>query len=127
MPIPSCAPSSTGCRWWRTARPTGCRRTKDGLRRIAAFSGFSSLDAFSAALTACFNRVAHHYGRLFESAPDLSGEGGNLVFTGTEDDPETTRTLREMGFTNPAGISALIRGWHHGHRRATRSERRASC
>lgn len=96
---------------------------EDGLRRIAAFSGFDSLDAFSAALTACFNRVAHHYGRLFESAPDLSGEGGNLVFTGTEDDPETTRTLREMGFTNPAGISAMIRGWHHGHRRATRSER----
>ncbi|MFT8242962.1 bifunctional [glutamine synthetase] adenylyltransferase/[glutamine synthetase]-adenylyl-L-tyrosine phosphorylase [Roseomonas sp. BN140053] len=102
----------------------------EGLARIASFCGFGmgdgngGVEAFSAALTGHLNRVARHYGKLFESAPDLTGDaGGSLVFTGTEDDPDTLRTLGEMGYRNPAGVSATIRGWHHGHRRATRSER----
>ncbi|UFN47173.1 bifunctional [glutamine synthetase] adenylyltransferase/[glutamine synthetase]-adenylyl-L-tyrosine phosphorylase [Roseomonas sp. OT10] len=96
----------------------------DGLARIASFCGFDGVESFGAVLMGHFQRVARHYGKLFESAPDLSGEaGGNLVFTGTEDDPATLETLKGMGFTNPSGVSAAVRGWHHGHRRATRSER----
>ncbi len=33
---------------------------------------------------------------------DLTSDEGNLVFTGTTDDPETLTTLRRMGFTDPA-------------------------
>ena len=96
----------------------------EALARIASFAGFDGVESFSAVLTGHLNRVARHYAKLFESAPDLSADsGGNLVFTGTEDDPATLATLTEMGFANPSGVSARVRGWHHGHRRATRSER----
>ncbi len=52
-----------------------------------------------------------------------SGVGGNLVFTGTADDPDTLHTLSGLGFKDPSAISARIRAWHHGHIRATRSTR----
>jgi glutamate-ammonia-ligase adenylyltransferase len=98
----------------------------EGLARIASFMGFPSFEAFSAALTAHFSRVEKHYAGFFEEAPDLSGTDGiegSLVFTGVEDDPATLATLRHMGFQNPSAIAAMIRGWHHGRTRATRSER----
>jgi len=100
----------------------------DGLARIASFMGFEGFDAFAAALEAHLRRVAAQYSRQFEAAPSLSldtgeGGGGNLVFTGTEDDPATLGTLAGMGYARPAGVSATVRGWHHGRRRATRSER----
>ncbi|WP_043831346.1 bifunctional [glutamine synthetase] adenylyltransferase/[glutamine synthetase]-adenylyl-L-tyrosine phosphorylase [Muricoccus aerilatus] len=101
----------------------------DGLTRIASFMGFDSTEAFSAALTGHLRRVAGQYSRQFEAGPPLSlppgegFEGGNLVFTGPENDPATLETLHAMGFANPTGISAMIRAWHHGHRRGTRSSR----
>jgi len=55
-------------------------------------------------------------------APSLSGPG-NLVFTGVEDDAETLRTLSWLGFAEPATVAALVRSWHHGRLRATRSQR----
>ena len=58
-------------------------------------------------------RVEDHYAELFEEAPTLSGPG-SLVFTGTENDPDTVRTLGELGFKEGASISARIRGWHAG-------------
>ena len=62
------------------------------------------------------------YAELFEEQPDLSG-AGNLVFTGTEDDPETLQTLERLGFSDGAAVARRIRGWHHGRYRATRSTR----
>ena len=67
--------------------------------------------------------MTSEYARLFEQAESLSGDAGNLVFTGGEDDPETLETLSNMGFKRPADISAIIRGWHAGRMAATRSER----
>jgi glutamate-ammonia-ligase adenylyltransferase len=97
----------------------------EGLARIASFLGFESAEVFAAAFTAHLTRVERHYGGLFEAAPDLGGggDGGNLVFTGVEDDPATIATLTAMGYRNPGGIAAIVRGWHHGRPRATRSER----
>ena len=94
----------------------------DGLARIAAFLGYRSRAAFEIELRRQLDTVRTRYGALFEEAPSLSG-AGNLVFTGAEDDPETIKTLKAMGFGNAAGISAVIRGWHHGRLRATRSVR----
>ncbi len=103
----------------------------EGLARIASFSGYGpeagGAEGFAAALRGHLGRVAAHYGRLFEAAPALSAAeacgGGSLVFTGTGDDPDTVATLAGMGYADPSAVSATVRGWHHGHRRATRSER----
>jgi glutamate-ammonia-ligase adenylyltransferase len=94
----------------------------DAFARIARFLGFASREAFEVELRRQLGTVEDHYARLFEEAPSLSGPG-NLVFTGADDDPETIRTLKHMGFRNASGVSAVIRGWHHGRLRATRSVR----
>ncbi len=97
----------------------------EGLARIASFLGYDGAAAFGAALTAHLGRVERHYARLFEAEPTLASSetGGNLVFTGVEDDPGTIATLRSMGYENPSGVAAMVRGWHHGRPRAIRSER----
>ena len=97
----------------------------EGVARIASFLGFADAEAFRSAFVAHMAMVERHYGRMFESEPTLGAEAieGSLVFTGVEDDPGTIATLRAMGFANPSGVAALVRGWHHGHTRATRSER----
>jgi glutamate-ammonia-ligase adenylyltransferase len=98
-------------------------KSADGLAHIAAFLGFSGVDAFSAALRRELETVQGHYARLFERAPPLAATGGSLVFTGVDDDPETLQTLAGMGFTDAHHVARAIRGWHHGRIRATRSER----
>ncbi|MBR0680600.1 bifunctional [glutamine synthetase] adenylyltransferase/[glutamine synthetase]-adenylyl-L-tyrosine phosphorylase [Roseomonas eburnea] len=97
----------------------------EGVARIASFLGFPDAEAFRTAFTEHMAKVEHHYGRMFEAEPTLASEEvkGSLVFTGVDDDPATIATLRAMGYTNPAGVAAMVRGWHHGHARAIRSER----
>jgi glutamate-ammonia-ligase adenylyltransferase len=95
----------------------------EGFAAFARFAGFPTTDAFAADFTAHLQGVTAEYAQLFEQAESLSGEGGNLVFTGGEDDPETLETLSNMGFRRPADISAIIRGWHAGRMAATRSAR----
>ncbi len=94
----------------------------EGVREIAAFLGHDDVTAFESELLAQLRVVEDHYARLFEEAPDLSGPG-NLVFTGGEIDPGTDTTLREMGFSDGSRVFHLVRGWHHGRYRATRSTR----
>ena len=95
------------------------------LARIASFMGYPDTASFAEALTAHQRRVQGHYSHLFEAAPRLTAPeaAGNLVFTGVEDDPETLQSLRGLGFREPSSIAAMVRGWHHGRPRATRSER----
>ena len=76
----------------------------------------------STAIIKVLKRVERRYARLFEEAPSLSGPG-NLVFTGTEDDPGTIETLIKLGYRDASMVCATVRGWHHGRYRATRSER----
>jgi len=93
------------------------------LAHTACFMGFADVASFSAALTAHLTAVQGHYARLFERSAPLGGEGGSLVFTGVEDDPETLGTLAEMGFRDGPHVSGAVRGWHHGRIRAMRSAR----
>ena len=94
-----------------------------GLDHVATFIGFADRTAFDNTLLQHLTRVREHYGGLFEDAPALSGESGNLVFTGTDDDPDTLETLTEMGFRDAKMVSDAFRRWHHGRYRATRSTR----
>jgi glutamate-ammonia-ligase adenylyltransferase len=94
----------------------------DQIERFAAFMGYPDGAALTEALRAQLEQVERHYAALFESSIDLGG-GRALVFTGTDDDPETLATLAEMGFAKPSPIAARIRAWHHGHVRATRDAR----
>ena len=92
------------------------------LEEFARFSGFETAAELGAALVRQLRGVERIYAELFEEQPDLSGPG-NLVFTGTEADPETVKTLERLGFSDGAAVSAAIRAWHHGRYRATRSTR----
>ncbi len=98
-------------------------KTTDGLDQVARFTGFEDTHAFEEAMRARLVMVQSHYARLFESEAPLASKKGNLVFTGVEEDPETLATLERMGFERSPDISAIIRGWHHGRIRATRSAR----
>jgi glutamate-ammonia-ligase adenylyltransferase len=95
--------------------------TQEGVENIARMMGFAGYADFADALLARLDTVQHHYAQLFEAAPELSSTGGNLVFTGDDDDPETIETLAKMGFANPKMVTATIRGWHFGRYAATRS------
>jgi [glutamine synthetase] adenylyltransferase / [glutamine synthetase]-adenylyl-L-tyrosine phosphorylase len=95
--------------------------TTEGVENIARMMGFADYDAFAQALLSRLDIVQGHYARLFESAPQLSSTGGNLVFTGDDDDPETIETLARMGYADPKMVTATIRGWHFGRYAATRS------
>ncbi len=90
---------------------------------LARFAGFPSAGSFDVAMREAFECVQGHYSRLFEQAPDLGNDAGNLVFTGGEDDPETLDTLTRMGFKSASEVSATIRGWHFGRYGVTRSAR----
>jgi [glutamine synthetase] adenylyltransferase / [glutamine synthetase]-adenylyl-L-tyrosine phosphorylase len=90
--------------------------------KLAAFAGFADPAEFERLVLDTLHTVERHYAALFEKEPDL-GAGANLVFTGTGDDPETLKTLADLGFKEPSAIAARIRAWHHGHIRATRSGR----
>jgi [glutamine synthetase] adenylyltransferase / [glutamine synthetase]-adenylyl-L-tyrosine phosphorylase len=93
-----------------------------GIAAIAVFLGYPGAEPFVADLHAHLLSVERHYAALFEEAPSLAGPG-NLVFTGAEDDPDTLGTLAQLGFADPSAVAALVRGWHHGRLRATRSQR----
>jgi glutamate-ammonia-ligase adenylyltransferase len=92
------------------------------LDSIARFCGHPDTLSFTATLLGHLGEVEDHYAELFEEAPSLSGPG-SLVFTGTDNDPDTVRTLSELGFKDGASISAAIRAWHAGRARAMRSTR----
>jgi glutamate-ammonia-ligase adenylyltransferase len=98
-------------------------KTPDGLDHVARFCGYADTGAFEDDLLGHLNRVVANYTRLFEQEAPLSARSGSLVFTGVEDDPETIATLFGMGFQAPSDVAAIIRGWHHGRIRATRSAR----
>src|SRR5882672_3507221 len=98
-------------------------KSPDGLDHIARFAGFEDTHEFERALRTKLVTVQSHYARLFASEAPLASLKGNLVFTGVEEDPETLATLERMGFERSSDISAIIRGWHHGRIRATRSAR----
>lgn len=97
--------------------------SQEGLERLAAFAGYETVDQFAADLTGHMESVAAHYADLFAEAPTLAADHGNLVFTGTDDDPGTVKTLSGFGFSSPSGVISAVRSWHAGRHRAMRTTR----
>ncbi len=93
----------------------------EGLERVARLLGFRNAEDFSKVFRDSLKLVESHYAALFEAAPQLSADVGNLVFTGEGDDPGTLETLSGLGFERPSDISRIIRTWHYGRYRATQS------
>jgi len=98
-------------------------RDEDQLARVANFAGYETIADFSDDLSKHLSAVEGHYAALFEDVPELTSAraSGNLVFTGDSDDPDTLRTLERMGFQTPPAVTSIVRGWHYGRHRATRS------
>ncbi|AEQ50829.1 bifunctional [glutamine synthetase] adenylyltransferase/[glutamine synthetase]-adenylyl-L-tyrosine phosphorylase [Pelagibacterium halotolerans] len=95
--------------------------TEEGVGEIALLMGYENREAFEADYRAALARVSDYYAELFSEGESLSGELGNLVFTGSDDDPDTLETLANLGFSDPAAVSATIRKWHYGGYAATRA------
>ena len=85
----------------------------EGIARLATFLGYDDAASFAGELIARLGSVEKYYAELFEEAPSLAGSG-NLVFTGTDDDPGTLETLAQMGFADPSAVAGMVRDWHHG-------------
>lgn len=97
---------------------------EQGIAHLATFMGHRDAEEFAERTLATLRTVERHYARLFEEAPELGGGGGgNLVFTGAEDDPGTLQTLAGLGFTDPPAVARQVRAWHHGRYRCMRSSR----
>ena len=93
------------------------------LESFGHFAGYPSAKELSAELTRQLETVEKHYASLFEDAPTLTGEDSNLVFTGPQDDPQTAQELKRLGYSQPAQVLAIVRGWHHGRTPSVRSPR----
>ena len=99
---------------------------EDSVAEFAVFMGYPKAGDFRDALVGYLKTVEVHYAELFEEAPSLGDTGsvtGNLIFTGSDDDPDTLETLQELGFASPSSIVDMIRGWHRARYRATANER----
>jgi glutamate-ammonia-ligase adenylyltransferase len=95
--------------------------TSEGVAVIARLMGYANRETFEADYRAALARVQANYANLFTEGETLGAQGGDLVFTGTDDDPATLETLTRMGFHEAAAVSATIRKWHYGGYRATRA------
>ena len=93
-----------------------------GLAGFARFMGYGCEGEFADELLGRLDNVRRLYDSLFAEADTLA-EPGNLVFTGTDPDPGTVTTLTELGFRNPQRVFEIVRAWHSGSIRATRSAR----
>ncbi|MEZ5818352.1 MAG: bifunctional [glutamine synthetase] adenylyltransferase/[glutamine synthetase]-adenylyl-L-tyrosine phosphorylase [Hyphomicrobiaceae bacterium] len=97
--------------------------SSDDLERLARFSGYQASDRFAEALVARLERVQAHYAALFETTPELTSAGSNMVFAGESDDPGTIEALSRMGYQRPSDAISAVRGWHHGRYPAVRTPR----
>ena len=88
---------------------------------IGRLMGEADLATFEKSYRAALERVARYYAELFTQGETLGSGEGNLVFTGSDDDPETLETLTAMGFADASKAIQTVRKWHYGSYAATRT------
>jgi glutamate-ammonia-ligase adenylyltransferase len=87
---------------------------RQALESLARFVGFAGRDAFADVLLAHLRNVQRNYADLFEHAAQAGPEPGALLFPPEADRRETLDRLAEMGFRQPAEVSARVRRWQSG-------------
>lgn len=97
-------------------------KTEEDLKNFSVFMGYDSVKDFQDELSNKAETVRKEYAHLFEESPSLS-MGGNLVFTGVGNDPETLLTLSKLSFQQPETVAEIIRGWHYGRHPSTAHQR----
>jgi glutamate-ammonia-ligase adenylyltransferase len=95
--------------------------TEEGVGTIARLMGEPDRAAFEARYRQALGTTAGYYAQLFVEGETLGAAEGDLVFTGSDDDPGTLDTLTRIGFADPRTASATIRKWHYGRYAATRA------
>ena len=95
--------------------------TKGGIKTIALLMGEASEKAFEEKYKHTLFMVMKYYSELFENEKSLASDIGDLVFTGTDDDPDTIKTLQKIGFDDAHLAAKTIRKWHYGAYAATRA------
>ncbi|OYX48685.1 MAG: bifunctional glutamine synthetase adenylyltransferase/deadenyltransferase [Alphaproteobacteria bacterium 32-64-14] len=90
---------------------------------VSRLAGYGDTALFEADISRVRARVHGAYSDLFAAEERLSGEAGNLVFTGVDDDPGTVATLTTLGFSDPSRVIHTFQQWHRGAIPATRSAR----
>ncbi len=95
--------------------------TPEGMEVIARLMGQQDRAAFENDYRAALELVARYYAELFTEGETLGSGEGNLVFTGSDDDPGTLETLTIMGFSDAHKVIETVRKWHYGSYAATRT------
>ncbi|RYF12178.1 MAG: bifunctional [glutamine synthetase] adenylyltransferase/[glutamine synthetase]-adenylyl-L-tyrosine phosphorylase, partial [Deltaproteobacteria bacterium] len=95
--------------------------TPEAVAVIGRLTGQPDLQEFEKSYRAALERVARYYSELFTEGESLGTVEGNLVFTGSDDDPDTLETLTSMGFGDAHKAIETVRKWHYGSYAATRS------
>jgi len=90
---------------------------------LAKLRGVQSLEDFDVAALAVVKNVARIYRNLYPEADSLATDEGSLVFTGVEPDPQTLKTLQQMGFAREADVWMAMSEWLGGRIMATRTVR----
>jgi [glutamine synthetase] adenylyltransferase / [glutamine synthetase]-adenylyl-L-tyrosine phosphorylase len=93
----------------------------DDIATIGSLMDQPDLPAFEKAYRAALNLVVGYYSDLFAGGESLAAGEGSLVFTGSDDDPETLETLSRMGFKEPSRAIETVKKWHYGGYAATRA------
>ncbi|MFT6557756.1 bifunctional [glutamine synthetase] adenylyltransferase/[glutamine synthetase]-adenylyl-L-tyrosine phosphorylase [Sneathiella sp.] len=93
------------------------------LNKLGVFMGYDNPDEFRDMLKTTLQTVKSHYDNLFKFEEGTDGPSLRLVFTGSDDDPETLASLNSLGYEEPQRVNQLIREWHHGRYRCTRTVR----
>ncbi|MEO5806049.1 bifunctional [glutamine synthetase] adenylyltransferase/[glutamine synthetase]-adenylyl-L-tyrosine phosphorylase [Devosia sp.] len=95
--------------------------TPDEVAAIGRLMGEPDLQKFETAYRAALELVTRYYSELFADGETLGSGEGNLVFTGSDDDPGTLETLSSMGFADAHLAIETVRKWHYGGYPATRA------
>ena len=96
---------------------------RDARARVAALSGFASVDELDSSVSETLQRVHHHFSLRFAHEDSLADELGSLVFTGVEPTAETLQTLESLGFQFPETAWSRMNAWLAGKARALRTNR----
>lgn len=96
---------------------------KESFNQFVHFCDFNTAEEAIKEIEAHLRAVKNITHSFFSDKKPLGGEEGTLVFTGHDNNTDTVRTLEKMGFKNPTYIIQMMRLWHTGKYRATRSVR----